>query len=144
MVAPQTPSDIIHASCVALEGRGLLIRGSSGSGKSGLALKLMAYGAKLVSDDRVKLTLEDGQVLAEAPPAISGLIEARGIGLLNATPVQVAPIVLVVDLDKVETERFPPLRKTDLFGKTVTLLHKVDMPHFPEAILQYLIAGRRS
>lgn len=144
MVAPQSPSDIIHASCVAVESRGVLIRGSSGSGKSALALRLMAYGAGLVSDDRVKLTLRDGQVVAEAPPAISGLIEARGIGLLNATPLKAAPVDLVVDLDKVETERFPPMRETDLFGKTVILLHKVDMPHFPEAILQYLMAGRRS
>ena len=39
---PETPKaeTLVHATCLALEGRGLLLRGPSGSGKSDLALRL--------------------------------------------------------------------------------------------------------
>ena len=39
---------IMHASCIAHRGRGLLILGPSGAGKSTLALEMMAFGAALV------------------------------------------------------------------------------------------------
>ena len=55
------PETILHATCIAWQGRGVLIRGPSGSGKSALALGLMAHGAVLVADDRVKLSLQNGQ-----------------------------------------------------------------------------------
>ena len=44
-VAACPDGEILHASCVAVAGRGLLIAGASGSGKSALALDLMAFGA---------------------------------------------------------------------------------------------------
>ena len=44
-------SETIHASCVAIDGRALLIEGASGDGKSDLALRLIDRGATLVSDD---------------------------------------------------------------------------------------------
>ncbi|MDX5349528.1 MAG: serine kinase, partial [Paracoccaceae bacterium] len=43
---------IVHATSVAVDGRGLLILGPSGAGKSSLALRLIALGARLVADDR--------------------------------------------------------------------------------------------
>ena len=51
---------ILHGSCVAVEGRGVLIVGPSGAGKSSLALALMALGAELVADDRTEVRLENG------------------------------------------------------------------------------------
>jgi HPr kinase/phosphorylase len=50
-------SEILHASCIALEGRGLLILGPSGAGKSSLAIRMMALGASLVSDDRTLVSV---------------------------------------------------------------------------------------
>ena len=41
----------IHSSSVVLDDNGVLILGSSGSGKSDLALRLIDAGATLVSDD---------------------------------------------------------------------------------------------
>ena len=55
---PSHGETIVHASCVARDGRAVLIRGASGSGKSGLALQLMALGAGLVADDRTRLWRE--------------------------------------------------------------------------------------
>jgi len=135
-------SNPVHASCVALAGRGVLIMGRAGAGKSALALELMAYGAALVSDDRTCLRATPEALIASAPPRIAGLIEARGVGLLHAETVPEAEVVLAVDLDRVETERLPPRREIFLLDRRVSLLHKVDNAHFPAAILQYLKRGR--
>jgi len=81
----------LHASCVALQDKGLLILGPSGSGKSALALQLMALGAVLVADDYTDLVRCDDRVIARCPAALRGLIEARGIGILRADTVAQAP-----------------------------------------------------
>ncbi len=133
----------VHASCVAVGGRGLLIIGASGSGKSGLALAMMAYGADFVADDRVVLTNADNNLRASAVDTIDGLIEARGIGVLNARPHGPLVVVCVVDLDQTEKARMPPLRHKMLMGQSVPLLLKCETPHFPAALMQYLKAGRR-
>ncbi|MEZ5732446.1 MAG: HPr kinase/phosphatase C-terminal domain-containing protein [Paracoccaceae bacterium] len=132
----------LHATTVAWSGRGVLLMGPSGSGKSGLALQLMAWGCDLVSDDGTVLSRRDGAVYASAPAAIRGRIEARGIGLLAAATVPAARLHLAVDLGTVETHRLPPERVTEFLGCALPLLHSVESAHFPAAILQYLKAGR--
>lgn len=133
---------VLHASCVAHDGRGLLILGASGSGKSGLALAMMAFGADLVADDRVILIRTGNDLIAKAADQIAGLIEARGIGLLKADPHGPVPVVCAVDLDQIEKKRMPPFRQKTLLGHSVTLLLKVDSPHFPAALMQLLRKGR--
>jgi HPr kinase/phosphorylase len=127
---------------VSLDGRGILIFGASGTGKSSLALQLMAYGCRLVSDDRTAVAARGGVVVAAAPEAIRGQIEARGVGILNATPVSASRVTLIVDLDEVEGQRQPPFRTYTLLGVDLPLLHSVESPHFPAAILQYVKEGR--
>lgn len=52
----------IHATLVSLNGKGILLTGKSGSGKSDLALRMiMEYQAQLVADDRVDLVLKNGK-----------------------------------------------------------------------------------
>jgi HPr kinase/phosphorylase len=131
-----------HASCVAVDGRAVLILGASGSGKSGLALQLIALGASLVADDQTDITDRDGWPVATAPAALRGRIEARGVGILAADPVQAARVVLVVDLDRAERERLPPDRKYRLCGHDLPLLHGSEYLHFPAAILQFLRGGK--
>ncbi len=117
--------------------------GASGSGKSGLGLQLIALGADLVADDRVKLTQTEAAILAEAPAAIKGLIEARGIGVLNAPCVGPVPLHLLVDLDLEETNRLPQLHARRLGAHNIPLVHISASPHFPAALLLYLAHGRR-
>jgi HPr kinase/phosphorylase len=119
-----------------------LIFGASGSGKSGLALQLMAFGCELVSDDRTVVAARNGVLLATAPARIRGRIEARGVGLLAAAPAAAARIVLAVDLDRTESDRLPPWRSRTVLGVELPLLHGVESAHFPAAVLQYLKAGR--
>ncbi len=131
----------LHASSVCFGGRGLLIMGAAGSGKSGLALRLMAMGAGLISDDRTHISVQEGRLIASAPPAIEGLIEARGVGILKAKSHGPHPLNLAVDLDRPEIERLPEIHEIFLLGHSLRLLHNVDRPHFAAAILQYLRAG---
>jgi HPr kinase/phosphorylase len=135
----------MHATAVAVDGRAVLIRGASGCGKSALGLRLMALGAVLVADDRVILTATDHGVQLSCPDVLLGMIEARGVGLLNADvtggPVALA---LVIDMDQVETDRLPRQRSVTLLGHDFPLLHRVDAAHFGDAIWQYLRAGRRA
>ena len=117
--------DTLHASAVALDGRGLLILGASGSGKSALALEMISRGATLIADDGVEVRLSaDGHPLLSAPDAIAGRIEARGVGLLRLLDVS-APATAVVTLDEVETARLPALHETVIAGVTLPLLRKV-------------------
>lgn len=73
----------IHASCVAIGNKGVLLLGKSGAGKSDLALRLIDDGAKLVADDRALLFLKGGVLHARAPDTIRGLLEIRGVGIVE-------------------------------------------------------------
>lgn len=134
---------IEHASCVAWDGRALLVRGAAGQGKSTLALTLMGYGAVLVSDDRTRLWRHGATIMADAPDTLRGLIEARGLGILNATPAGPTRVVAAVDLDQPERDRLPHTRQVDLLGVALPLLNMGGAPHLAPALLQYLKAGRR-
>jgi HPr kinase/phosphorylase len=138
------PQDIVHATCVAINKRGLLILGPSGSGKSSLGLALMALGARLVSDDRTTLTNRAGKLVAKCPPAIRGLIEARGIGLIRASAQASATVSLVVDLGQQESDRLPPFRHTSLCGLDCDLVLGQKTPHFPSFLLAYMMGGRQA
>ena len=110
----------LHAACVAAEGPdgpcAALILGPSGAGKSALALEMIARGGVLVADDQVALRVEGGRLLAAAPPALQGLVEARGIGLLRLPFAPEAPVALVADLRRAEPHRLPPRRRVRLCG----------------------------
>lgn len=134
-------SDIIHASCVAVDEKGLLIIGGSGSGKSCLALQLMSLGARLVSDDRTQLSLRDGVVLAEAPRSIEGLIEARGVGILEAPFSRSCAIHIVVDMDQVEPHRLPEEKHFTLLGRSYPLFYKVEGIHFAASLWHIMCHG---
>ena len=92
-------STTLHATCVAIDGRGVLIEGRSGSGKSDLALRLIDRGAVLVADDYTVLTAVDGRLLASAPATIAGMIEVRGIGILASPHRDGLTVALIVALD---------------------------------------------
>lgn len=132
---------LARGSAVAYQGQGVLIVGPSGCGKSALALSLMALGATLIGDDRVEVTLHDGNALLSPPPEIAGKIEARFVGIL-AADTTTAPLSLVIDLGRREMQRLPPRRAVEFEGQTVACLHSVETASFPAAILQYLKGGR--
>ncbi|MBC7137823.1 MAG: HPr kinase/phosphatase C-terminal domain-containing protein [Defluviimonas sp.] len=141
-MTPAPASLILHATTVARAGRGVVILGPSGSGKSGLALQLMALGAALVADDQTILHRRANGLFATCPAAIRGRIEARGVGILAAEAIHEAQVCLSVDLGVAETERLPPPRSIEWLGVPIALVHGAQTAHFPAAIMQYLACGR--
>ena len=139
---PGTAPLIVHATTVAVEGRAVLIRGASGSGKSALALQLLALGAELVADDRTVLTRDADQVIADTPDAIHGLIEARGVGILRCPVTGPMPLALVVDMDHQEAKRLPNWHQENVLDVALPVLRNPGVAHFPAAILLYLKHGR--
>ncbi|AUM74424.1 HPr kinase/phosphorylase [Paracoccus jeotgali] len=137
MAALQT----IHGTAVSLDGQGVLILGSSGSGKSALALSLMGLGGVLVADDRVVLNPTPDGLITRAPEVLAGLIEARGVGLLRTDHVA-APIRLVVDLGQTETQRLPPIRHITIAATRLPLVLGPLTAHLPMAIRLLLRGGR--
>jgi serine kinase of HPr protein (carbohydrate metabolism regulator) len=100
------PTETIHASTVASQGRAVMITGPSGAGKSDLALRLLDRGFALVSDDQTIVRREDGRLVASAPATIAGKLEIRGIGIVAVERVDAAPVALLVELMP-EPERLP-------------------------------------
>ncbi len=127
-------SDLLHASAVAFQRRGVLILGPSGAGKSGLALELISRGATLVSDDQVCLTGNGPDLRISPPEAIKGLIEARGIGLMRLPfVVNVAPVV-VVDLERDSRQRMPQCNTITLKSACLPLIAGANVPNLAAAI----------
>ena len=122
MSAPPAPAAQLHASAVAVDGRGCLITGRPASGKSTLAIELVALGAELVADDRVEIRRAGDALLLSAPAAIAGMIEARGVGILRLPARPEASLALVVDLDEAERERLPEGRSRELLGLRCALV----------------------
>ncbi|MEJ6395651.1 serine kinase [Gymnodinialimonas sp. 2305UL16-5] len=133
----------LRASAVALDDAGVLILGASGSGKSSLALALMAYGAQLVSDDGVIAEQRAAILHLVRPETAPPLIEARGIGLLNAGPVvSSVPLHLAVDLDTPEPDRLPPRRSVAFGAAEAELIRGAGAPTLAPAVIQMLRYGR--
>ena len=135
---------ILHASAVAVGGRGVLILGRSGAGKSALALALIGRGATLVADDRVELTRRDDALIARCPSeAIRGLIEARGFGLLRLPTVPEVPVTLAVDLDRAPSARMPQSVTITHLGREVELISGREVPNL-DLILSFYVQNGAS
>ena len=88
----------VHGTSVSIDGDGVLFRGPSGSGKSDLALRMINYGAQLVSDDQVCLTRRNDNIFMSSPPTIRNSMEVRGIGIVNTIAQKEAPLLLVLNM----------------------------------------------
>lgn len=133
-VAASSPHAIaasLHANAVALGEAGVLIRGRSRAGKSSLAAALIAAVrqagrfAALIGDDRIRLSLQNGRLVARGHPAIRGMIELRGQGIVSMPHEPAAIVHLVVDLlAEAEIARYPDEkdREIELCGAKVSRL----------------------
>lgn len=98
-----TPNNV-HGTAIAIEGRGVLIRGASGAGKSLLALDLLDHytargkQAELVADDQVMVSRQGDELRLSPPQSIAGMIELRGRGIVHRPFRAHIVLVLLVDL----------------------------------------------
>ncbi|MGE0146009.1 MAG: HPr kinase/phosphorylase [Parvibaculaceae bacterium] len=118
MAVPPASRITLHASCVTLGDDGILILGPPGAGKSDLVLRLIdapgrgtgqeLIGARLVADDQTVIERRGEALYASSPPAIAGLLEIRGQGIVAVDHVPQARLSLVVRLvPAAEIERLP-------------------------------------
>lgn len=82
----------------AVEGA-VLLMGEAGAGKSDVALRLIAMGARLLSDDQTQLFAEAGKLFAESPSSLHGQMEIRGVGIVALEAAEPAPVILAVMLN---------------------------------------------
>ena len=113
-MTPEEEKSGLHATTLQVRGRGIMILGHSGAGKTELALTLVerallrGEAASLVADDRTLLHVDNGRLIARAPAALAGGVEIRGAGLFKVAFAATAPLYLVVRLvDRDEAERYP-------------------------------------
>jgi HPr kinase/phosphorylase len=131
-MSPRTSlSCLLHATCVEIAGRGVLIQGGSGSGKSDLALRLIDQPGRglagagmaetaLVADDQVIVRAENGALFAEAPDRLAGLLEIRGLGILKLPCRRRSHLDLLVALNAAaDIERLP--YPADLFAEILNI-----------------------
>lgn len=135
----------VRGTAVAFSGWGVLILGATGSGKSGLAIRLIARGAALVSDDRVELRQEGERILMRAPDSIRGQVEARMLGLLSVDVYDNAALQLVVDLDRESQTRMPQPQYITYLGSSVRLISGANVPNIDDVLTLLMNnAGRMS
>ena len=120
------PISLVHATAVAVSGRGVLILGASGAGKSDLALRLITTAMvdagqpvkiELIADDQVIVERAGDRLFASAPETIAGQLEVRGLGIVRIPVLARAEVHLAVDL--VPSERIERLPDA---GRTHTIL----------------------
>ena len=126
----------LHATCVRIYGRGVLLLGASGSGKSDLALRLLDEahhtpemhppGAVLVADDRVIVEAAGGMLMARAPHALRGRLEIRGVGIVAVPFVEETQVHLAVGLGTdTDRERIPDFARQTVEVEGVVIPHLV-------------------
>lgn len=134
--------ETIHASTVAIDGRGIMLMGPSGVGKSDLALRLIDRGALLVSDDYTRLTRTPSALLASAPMTIGGRLEIRGLGIVPVPHVDDVPVALAVRLlrDNMPAPERMPERLVETFaGIAVRLVNLDPRPASAPLVIEYAL-----
>lgn len=76
-------TDSLHGVLMSVFGKGVLITGDSGMGKSEVGLELIRKGHVLISDDRVDVRRIRNHIFGFAPELLKGLLELRGIGIID-------------------------------------------------------------
>ena len=79
------PTTNVHGVLMNVFGKGVLIIGESGMGKSEVALELILKGHSLIADDRVDVSRVKERLVGTAPDLIKGMLEIRGIGIIDVS-----------------------------------------------------------
>lgn len=77
-------STVMHGVFLGIFETGVLITGSSGLGKSELALELISRGHRLIADDAVEIYRTAPEMLeGRCPNILRNFLEVRGLGILD-------------------------------------------------------------
>lgn len=126
---------LIHGTCLAIGGEGVLLVGKPGAGKSDLALRLIDQPgsglsgrlreAELVADDQVVIRRTGDALVASAPASLKGKLEIRGLGIAELAVAAETRLRLAVRLTpSSEIERLPdlPAARMEILGLALPLI----------------------
>lgn len=127
------PTSSLHGTLMNVYGKGVLIMGDSGMGKSELALELIKRGHVLVADDRVVTSRIHNQIIGKPPEILEGVLEVRGIGIINVMQMFGASSILdEIEIDVViYLEHWDAEKDYDRFGDVdlqFTSILGIDIP----------------
>ena len=110
----------IHGTCIVVNSCGVILRGPPSSGKSDLALRLINEGAQLVADDQIVLNSNGKELFASAPEKLLGLMEVRGIGIIEFDYIKNVKVEVIFDLVKNDKiSRLPDALTANVNGVSV-------------------------
>jgi HPr kinase/phosphorylase len=119
-----------HCCVVEIAGTGVMIEGEAGAGKTSLALGLVEAAARrgieafFVADDQALVERDGAKIIARVPPAIAGLAEVRGFGVVPVAHRPFTSIGLVVRLAGDQAiERMPHPQDCDLLGVMIPVVN---------------------
>lgn len=130
VIEPATDQPI-HGTALVIDGRGVLITGDAGTGKSSLALTLIrrarsaGFDAGLIADDRVILTVGHDQLCMACPAPLKGKVEVRGYGIVDTSAILAPPTRLALQVSLVpegEAERYQMDAACTLAGVSIATL----------------------
>lgn len=143
-MTPRYTSARLHATSVGFDCGGAfsaaLLLGKSGAGKSELGAELIGLGAMLVADDQTCLKRVGNEIYLSAPEPLRGLIELRGMGILDVPSVEAARLVVVVDLDEVEAQRMPEPQFAEVHGVSIPRLRRCHGRAFAVGLKYYIMS----
>ncbi len=93
------PETLMHGVFLNIYGKGVIIKGESGIGKSEIALELVKRGHLLVADDAIELYQIGHSIIGKAPVVLSNMLEIRGIGVIDVS--KMFGISSILDQDEV-------------------------------------------
>ena len=112
------PETLIHGVFLNIYGKGVVIRGDSGIGKSEIALELVKRGHLLIADDAVELYHIGQNIVGKAPTVLKNLLEIRGIGVIDVS--KMFGVASVLEKDNVDLiiqlDRWLPSREYTRIG----------------------------
>lgn len=140
-----TAPTILHGVFMEVMGIGVLLSGSSGIGKSELALELVNRGHRLIADDAPEFfRSSDGTIQGRSPGLLRDFLEVRGLGILNIRAMfgdnavlEEKPLQLILHLSPFDDEK---AKNIDRLGQQQTTQQIFDQP-IPEVPL-LVAAGR--
>lgn len=118
----------IHAVAFLVGEIGLLVTGRSGAGKSSLVMEVARLWredpVRLVADDRVRLRIAGGRLIATPHAGFLGRIELRGFGIADCAAMPSMVARGVVELRPDPQPRMPdePLQRADIAGISLPAL----------------------
>ena len=136
---------LLHGVFLSINGKGVIIKGDSGIGKSEIALDLIQRGHILIADDCVELRHVGNNIIGKSPAVLSNLLEIRGIGVIDVVKMFGVSSILdkdVVDL-VVQLERWVPSKEYTRIGtESVDVYEEILGVKIPKAVVP--VTGGRS